>query len=91
MKTLYLEAENRERKIVRLYNDARLLGEMITAGDFLLAIEALLQKNRAAIKDIGKIEVAPRAISSVSGRVALSIAQALRYALGLWSPTGGGG
>lgn len=83
MKTLYLEAEKREKKIVRLYEGKQLLAERVTAGDFLLAVEALLRKNRVALKDIGKIEVAPLSVNSASGRVALSIAQALGYALGI--------
>lgn len=83
MKTLYLEAENRGRKIVRLYDTGRLLGETVTGGDLLSALEALLQKNRIQPEKIGKIEVAPNAANSASGRVALSLAQALRYALAL--------
>lgn len=83
MKTLYLEAEKCEKKIVRLYENGQLLAEKITAGDLLLALEELLREKKVVLREIKKIEVAPQIVNSASGRVALSIAQALRYALGL--------
>lgn len=83
MKTLYLEAKNRENKTVRLYAGKRLQDEMRGNGDFLIMIREILLKNKVSLRDVGKVGTAGDPRRSASGRVGLSIAQALRYALGL--------
>lgn len=83
MKVLYLAAERRERKIVRLYEDAEQLDELFTGGDLLTAVFEILRRNGMIIGEIGKIETAPDQVNSVSGRVANSLAAALKYALNL--------
>lgn len=83
MKVLYLAAERRERKIVRLYEDAEQLDELFTGDDLLTAVFEILRRNGMVIGEIGKIEAAPNQINSVSGRAANNLATALKYALNL--------
>jgi len=79
---LFLDTADRDKKVVRLLEDSKIVDEVISSEDEFISINKILKNNKLTLKDISRIDVNKGPGSFTGLKIGVSIANAFNFAKG---------
>ena len=79
---LFLDTSDRDKKVIRLLEDSKIVDEVISSDDEFISINKILKNNKLTLKDISRIDVNKGPGSFTGLKIGVSIANAFNFAKG---------